>query len=255
MTRPPADGGATDTIVVSVHGLRIAARVGGSGEPVLLLNGLARPMHSWVPFASWLPGRTVITYDGPGVGASDTPILPLPMPTLADIATRVLDAVGVGSADVVGFSHGGAIAQQLAASHADRVNRLVLLATSCGAGAIPGRGRDAVRLWMARRRATPWARPDPLGVLWQLVAITTWSSIPLLARIGAPTLVVCGKHDRTVPPANSALLAARIPGAHLVTIPAGHDLQKPGPAAVVARLVDRFLRAGSRMATLSSPES
>ncbi|MDI3313138.1 MAG: alpha/beta hydrolase [Mycobacterium sp.] len=247
MTRSPASGGA-DPLVLSAHGLRIVARVSGSGRPVLLLNGLARPMQSWAWFAARLPGRTVITYDGPGVGASDTPILPLPMPMLADIAARVLDAVGIGSADVVGFSHGGAVAQQLAAGHGTRVRRLVLMATSCGAGAIPGRGRDLVRLWMARRRATPWPRPDPLGVLWQTAAIAAWSSIPLLGRIGAPTLVVCGDRDRAVPPANSGLLAARLPDARLVTVAAGHDLQKPGPAAVVARLVDRFLGSESRLA-------
>jgi len=56
-----------------------------------------------------------------------------------------------------------------------------------------------------------------------------------------PTLVVCGDDDRAVPPANSRLLAARIRDARLVTIQAGHDLQKPGPAAMVARLAEKFL--------------
>src|SRR6185437_13484611 len=86
-----------------------------------------------------------------------------------------------------------------------------------------------------------WAPPDPLGLLWQIAAISTWSSIGDLPRIETATLIVCGAGDKAVPPANSRILAARIPDARLVTIQAGHDLQKSGPAAVVAQLVEQFL--------------
>ena len=67
------------------------------------------------------------------------------------------------------------------------------------------------------------------------------ASIPVLGCIDAPTLVVCGDYDTAVPPANSRILAARIPDARLVTIPAGHDLQLPVPAATVAELVTQFV--------------
>lgn len=225
---------------LSIDGLRISARTTGAGDPVLLLNGLARPKESWNQFAEALPGRTVITFDGPGVGLSGTPILPLSMPMLAEVAARVLDAVGVEKADVVGYSHGGAVAQQLAVGHPARVNRLALLSTSCGVGAVPGRSRDVMRSLLEPRRGTRWPRADPRGSLWQIMAISTWSSIPALGRIDAPTLVLCGEHDRIVPPANSRLLAARIGHARLVTIPAGHDLQKRGPADAAGHLVRRF---------------
>jgi pimeloyl-ACP methyl ester carboxylesterase len=69
----------------------------------------------------------------------------------------------------------------------------------------------------------------------------TWSSVPVLGCIDAPTLVVCGDYDTAVPPANSRILAARIRDARLVTIPAGHDLQLPVPAATVAELVTQFV--------------
>jgi pimeloyl-ACP methyl ester carboxylesterase len=222
----------SDTFVLSIGGLRIAARTTGSGDPVLLLNGMSRPMASWASFAGALRNRTVVAFDGPGVGASETPIVPYSMPMLSDVAARVLDAVGIEKADVVGYSHGGAVAQQLAVGHPTRVNRLVLLATACGVGAVPGHPRDVIQMLLTPNRATRWPRPDPLGLLWQVAAISTWSSIPVLGCIDAPTLV---------PPANSRLLAARIRDARLVTIQAGHDLQKPGPAAIVSRLVEKFL--------------
>src|ERR1700742_1524469 len=84
----------SDTMELSIGGLRIAARATGSGDPVLLLNGMSRPMESWAHFSSALQDRTVIAFDSPGVGASETPVVPYTMPMLADIAARVLDAVG-----------------------------------------------------------------------------------------------------------------------------------------------------------------
>jgi len=136
----------SEAIELSIGGLRIAARATGSGDPVLLLNGMSRPMESWAHFASALQDRTVIAFDAPGVGASQTPVVPHSMPMFADIAARVLDAFGIAKADVVGYSHGGAVAQQLAVGHPSRVNRLVLLATSCGVGSVPGRAHDVTRI-------------------------------------------------------------------------------------------------------------
>ena len=72
------------------------------------------------------------------------------------------------------------------------------------------------------------AASRPLGALWHSLAISSWSSIPFLGAIRAPTLVVCGSRDRMVPPANSTLLARRIPDAELVMLSAGHDLQRRG---------------------------
>ena len=89
-------------------------------------------------------------------------------------------------------------------------------------------------------RADRWQRPDPIGLLWQSLAVSSWSSIPFLGAIATPTLVVCGSRDRVVPPDNSRVLAARIPDARLVLLHAGHDLQRADPAESMARLVEGF---------------
>jgi pimeloyl-ACP methyl ester carboxylesterase len=151
-------------------------------DPVLLLNGLNRPMQSWAYFGDALRGRTVIALDVPGVGAGETPVV-YSMAMLSDIAVRVLDEFGVATADVVGFSFGGAVVQQIAFGHPSRVNRLVLLATSCGVGSVPGRAHDVTRILLRPNDGTRWAQPDPLGLLWQIAAISTWSSIGDLGRI------------------------------------------------------------------------
>jgi poly(3-hydroxyoctanoate) depolymerase len=216
---------------------------GGEAAPLLLLNGLTRPLESWGPFTQALSGRTIVSFDVPGVGESPAAILPLTISMLAGIAASVLDEAGVETADVVGFSHGGAVAQQLAFQSPGRVRRLVLASTSCGVGATPG-SHDALRP-RPPADSHPWPAPDAVGLLWNSLAISTWSSIPFLAAIRMPTLVVCGVHDRVVPPVNSRLLARRIADAELVMLPAGHDLQRSG--SQVLALVDKvepFLAAG-----------
>jgi len=234
---------AYDSQVVRVRGLRVRIRVEGEGDPLLLLNGLTRPLESWGPFTQALNGRTIVSFDAPGVGGSPTPILPLSILMLAGIAASVLDEAGLDRADVLGFSHGGAVAQQLAVHAPAKVRRLVLVSTSCGVGATPG-SQDALRGLRVASDARSWPRPDAVGALWHSLAISSWSSIPFLGAIRAPTLVVCGARDRVVPPANSTLLARRIPDADLVMLPAGHDLQRRGPARALVSTVEPFLAAG-----------
>lgn len=242
---------AYDSPVVRFRGLSVRVRVEGEGEPLLLLNGLTRPLESWEPFTQALSGRTVIRYDTPGIGESPTPLLPWTISMLAGLAASVLDEVGLDTADVLGFSHGGAVAQQLAVQAPTRVRRLVLVSTSCGVGAIPG-SQDALRP-RTPSDAHPWPRPDTVGLLWNSLAIGTWSSIPFLGAIRAPTLVVCGIHDRVVPPANSALLARRIPAADLVMLPAGHDLQRRSQVRALVDTMEPFLAAGLDRESLQSP--
>lgn len=231
--------------VVRLRRQRVRFRVAGDGEPLLLLNGLTRPLESWETFERALGGdRMTITLDAPGVGGSRTPVLPLPIPMVATLAAAVLDEVGVAAADVLGFSYGGTVAQQMAAQSPERVSRLVLVATSCGVGATPGNS-GALTASMAPPDNQNWPRPHAVGTLWQYLAISNWSSIPFLGSIAVPTLVVCGTRDRVVPPSNSALLARRIPGARLVRLTAGHDLQRGTQAAALARVVEPFLLAGT----------
>ena len=231
---------AHDSELVRVCGFPLRVLVEGDGEPLVLLNGLTRPLESWGPFVQALSGRTVVRFDLPGVGGSPTPLVPLPISMLARIAASVLDAVGLDRADVLGFSLGGAVAQQLAAQSPTRVRRLVLVSTSCGVGASPG-STGSLRSLRAPSGSDSWPRTDAVGALWHALAISSWSSVPFLGAIRAPTLVVCGIHDRLVPATNSTFLARRIPGAELVLLPAGHDLQRRGPAHALAGAVEPFL--------------
>lgn len=239
-----AAGAVTDAVQVGGHHVRV--RVSGQGEPLLLLNGTTRPLESWDHFAAAMPERRLISFDVPGVGLSPTPLLPLTMPVLARLVLGVLDrADAPGPVDVLGFSFGGLVAQQLAVQSPDRVRRLVLVATSCGIGATPGT-RDALST-LGRPVGAPWPLPDPVGTMWHLLAISGWSSIPFLGAVRAPTLVVTGTRDRVVPPSNSRVLAGRIPDARLVELPGvGHDVQRQRAVGDLAVAVRRFLSTPDR---------
>ena len=111
------------------------------GQPLLLIHGLGYARWGWEPV---LPGLAeqfdVILFDNRGIGESDAPAGPYTVAEMAGDAVRVLDEAGVERAHVVGTSLGGMIAQELALSHPERVDRLVLACTTPGG---PQRASDA----------------------------------------------------------------------------------------------------------------
>ena len=228
----------SDARLVKVGNRTLRIRVEGSGPALLLLNGLTRPLESWASFVAALSSRTIVTFDAPGIGESPEPIVPLSMKMLATVAVSVLDEVGLDRVDVLGISHGGAVAQQFAAAYPERLNRLVLVATSCGVGSTPGNWR-ALNDLTTESGARAW--PEVARALWHSMAVASWSSLPFLGAIAAPTLVICGNEDTVTPLVNSQMLAGRIPNATLITLAGGHDLQDPQSSDSLARVVDIFL--------------
>jgi pimeloyl-ACP methyl ester carboxylesterase len=232
---------------IEIDGLRLRVRKIGSGPPLLLINGLSSRVETWAALLDQMADRCVVAYDAPGVGASTTPFLPLSMRQLASIAEGVLDACGIESADVLGYSHGGAVAQQFAFESPARIKRMVLAATSCGVGSMLGDpfslvGRVAAQ-WSDTVESGIGTGSTPLGLLWQMVAIGTWSSLPWLDQIETPTLVLAGGDDRFVPPRNGRFLASRIPNSRYCELPGvGHDLFHRTSAPSVAVEIAEFLR-------------
>lgn len=202
---------------------------------LVLLNGITRPAESWSLIRAQLPPQRSIALDGVGMD-SDAVFASIPQQA-RDVLTR-MDADGIDRADVIGFSHGGLVAQQLAITAPMRVRRLVLLATSCGTGATAPNFTWSMGP-LERTRATT-AR-DSHAIAGQFVAVSSWSSIPFLGSISAPTLVLHGAYDRLVPIENARILARRIPGARLEVLECGHDLQRDDRIELVAPLVTEFL--------------
>lgn len=226
----------------------------GAGSPVLLIHGLGYARWGWEPLIPLLAERhRVISFDNRGIGASSVPPGPYTAAEMAGDALAVLDAAGVERAHVVGTSLGGMVAQELALAAPERVDRLVLIATTPGAtGGFP-MPEATVRLLadatslpaevalrrfvenalgpepdpelveriLAHRLASP---QDPAGWAAQAHAGTTYDGAGRAAEITSPTLIISGTADRVVDHRNSSALAELIPNATVHLVPGGGHL-------------------------------
>ena len=213
--------------------------------------------------------RECVIFDVPGVGGSPPPALPYRPSTIARWAAGIVEQLGYQTVDVAGVSWGGGAAQQFAHQYPKICRKLVLAATSPGAIMVPG---SPSVLWKmaSPRRYTDKAymrsiaadiyggafRRDPeligaharnmkgasdIGYLFQLLAMTGWSSLPWLHTLPQPTLVLMGKDDPLVPLVNGRILARLIRNARLQVIDDGHlfFVTKPRETAdIVRRFVD-----------------
>ena len=123
----------------------------GAGAPVLLVMGLGMNATGWwrtIPVLA--EGLEVIAFDNRGAGRSDVPDGPYTADLMADDAMAVLDAAGIEKAHVYGISLGGMIAQDIVVRHPDRVDRLVLGATTPGGPEHVAADAEVLKLISAR---------------------------------------------------------------------------------------------------------
>ena len=259
---------------VEVDGVRLRVSVEGTGQgrPLLLVNGIGAGLELFGPFRARLSGIETIAIDIPGTGGSPATILPRRLCGLARLLVRALDVLGFDGIDVLGVSWGGALAQELAHRHPDRVGRLVLVATSTGLISVPGRLQALLVLATPKRYYSPtyfeevapilyggaardrpellreqghlrFIRPPSLrGYLWQLAAGLGWTSLPWLHRLRMPVLVMAGDDDPIIPLVNARLIAWCLPNATLEVVPRGGHLFLLTHADEVAPRIAAFLK-------------
>jgi 3-oxoadipate enol-lactonase len=251
----------------------------GAGEPLLLITGFTISSAIFEPVLPLYESRfECISYDHRGSGRSGAPPWPTSMPELAADAARLLDALGVSSAHVLGVSMGGMVAQELAIRFPERVRGLILGCSTpggpravrptlgelwaLGAGAA-GATREPGRPWLGPavfspqfRREQPEGarellrhfaahRAPPHGALAHLLASVYHDTVSRLHHIQAPTLVVHGELDAMAPLANARILARDIPDAELAIIPrAGHAFALERPRESRDLLVEWLDRRG-----------
>ena len=117
-----------------VNGIRIAYGVRGSGPPLVLIMGYRLSSLAWpLDFIDALAKQfTVVFFDNRGTGTSDKPTVGYEISNMARDVCGLLDHLEIASANILGYSMGGAIAQEFVRQFPDRVLGLVLCATMCG---------------------------------------------------------------------------------------------------------------------------
>jgi 3-oxoadipate enol-lactonase len=217
------------------------------GPPLLLIMGMSGTSLHWgEPFLDLLrPDFDVIAYDHRGVGASAPLDGPITTREMADDAARLLAALGLDDAHVLGISMGGMIAQELALNHPALIRTLTLGCTYCGgegsalaaeedlSGLVEAMGSGdrerALRAGWEINVSAAFAADDDAYAKFREIATRRAVAVPVimqqmqacaahdtnarLAQIAAPTLVIHGAADRLLPVQNGRLIASRIPGA------------------------------------------
>ena len=249
---------------VRVGDIDISYKAFGKGDPLLLIMGYSGSMYSWDPIVlkGLSTNHTVIVFDNRGIGNTTIGSKNFTIEQFATDTAGLLDALKINKSDVLGFSMGGMIAQQLTLNYPDKVDDLIIYASYCGENqSIPlnqeifyqksnlsesADDDDDLKKRLIPLLFTPtWIKqnPDylekfssfelpPIDILKrQGEAIVSWKgTCDQLKEISQDTLVVTGTDDLILPSANSMILVEKIPGAWLAQFKdGGHALMYQYP--------------------------
>ncbi len=234
-----------------------------AAPPLLLITGYAVTKEMWdQDFVRALSTRRrVILMDNRGMGPSPASGAAFGISDMARDSALLLEGLGIDQADVLGWSMGGIIAQELALQRPELVRTLTLYATVAdNAELMPVLDRMAAMplpellqnifpaAWAAAHpdalsRLPGRPRPADMDVIArQYTALKHWQ--PTLDRLPAlrmPVLVLAGGQDWVCPPEQSHRIVAKITGARLVVLPqGGHWMMHQFPVEM-AQLVDDFI--------------
>ena len=244
------------TRYVEGNGIRFAYRQLGpsTGTPLVLLQHFSGNIDSWDPAVvnALATDRPVIAFDNAGVGRSSGQT-PDSIAAMASDAVNFINLLGVPEVDLLGFSLGGCIAQQIAAEHGQLVRKLILVGTA-------PKGGEEHLLAVLEDAFSQTSAPDPRLPLFftkspasqsaglaflkrtkirtedrdtdngsdvtnpQAKALITWCATPdpehaILRAITQPALVVSGSHDTMLPADNAYAMFKALSNAQLILYP------------------------------------
>lgn len=264
LSRKHAAGGSA-----TINGVELAYRDQGTGEAILLIHAFPLSSAMWEDQIDALSTRfRVIAPDLRGFGATARGSGLASLDQAADDLAALLDHLGLRQASVVGLSMGGYIAFALLRRHRQRVARLVLADTRAGADSDAARqgreqsaqlaeaqGADAVAEQMLPRLLSAGADPAVRAEVRAIIAANDRAgiaaaqramaarpdSLPLLATIAVPSLILVGSADVLTPPSEAQAMHQAIPGSRLIELADAGHLANLEAADAFSSAIEQFI--------------
>lgn len=220
---------------INSNGIKIGYKLIGSGEPLLMIVGLGNTMDLWPKevIDKLSKKYQLILLDNRGMGHTTANDVTFTYKLFADDVIGLLDTLKVEKTNVLGFSMGSVITQELLLVYPQRFNKAIIYATST----------DGINVVAALNGKAPSDKSsiNPI-VLRQIEATTRWKTpLDQAARITNQVMFLVGTSDTVVGPESSKALASAIPGAWLVQFKNGtHQLVVETPTEF-AKIVLAFL--------------
>lgn len=234
-----------------INGNQIYYEVQGDGHPIFMIQGLSATQDWWDPrlIEGLSEDFKVVTFDNRGVGRSESSGEMYSIKDLADDVSKLMDALEVSSAHVLGISMGGMIAQELVLNHPSKVDKLILLSTYCGGSKAVDPSEEVLETLLMDRRSMSDEEiidetipllfteefiennPDFVEIAKQRMvnnvispeeftrqseALMEFDTYDRLSQIENQTLILQGKEDILIPPENGEILNGAIPNSKLV---------------------------------------
>ncbi|HEX2408552.1 MAG TPA: alpha/beta hydrolase [Nitrososphaeraceae archaeon] len=246
---------------VRIGDIDVSYKKFGNGDPILLIMGYSGSKNDWDPtFLKRLSANhTVIIFDNRGVSNSTLGTKDYTINQLAEDIVGLLNVLNIDKVDILGYSMGGMIAQQLTLDHEDKVDDLIIYASYCGTiddqtyyppkklldqfGNLTGTEDDKKERFVPYQFSNSWINQNrasydrifaslhlpPNNILEkQKDAIFKWIPIGTcdrLSEISQDTLIIVGTSDKIIPSINSEIFKDKIKGAKVETfIGGGHAL-------------------------------
>lgn len=237
--------------VVKVNDINMYYEIHGEGEPLVLIHGSCFDLTAWsLQVPAFSAKYRVITFDNRGAGRTDTTKPPYSARQMADDVKGLMDVIGIRNAHILGFSMGGAIAQELAVMHPEYVRSLILAGSYARLTPI-GLSRTRLILQMFMEGVNPefvirnifqWGFSErffeddknvdtavknflaPLypqtqdGFEGQIHANIDYDGRDHINKISAPAMIISGREDLTVSVRCAEELASKIPNSELIIL-------------------------------------
>ncbi|MCP8322698.1 MAG: alpha/beta hydrolase [Candidatus Methylarchaceae archaeon HK02M2] len=258
---------------IAVNGIDINYIEEGVGYPLILIHGLSDDSNLWSPLMpEFSKYYRTIALDVRGHGHSGKPDMPYSIQLFSEDLLAFLEKLNIPQAHLLGFSMGGAIAQQFALVYPEKIRSLILLSTfsyndsnlrntfkklrnSLARGGFPAFFDEAIKLVVTPEFASANAVTiaeikeisikinSPIAILHAIDACLDFNLKDRVSRISLPTLIISGRQDVFTHPHLGEQIHLSIKGSKWkVMEDVGHNLLIPDKIPELVQIVLEFLK-------------